>query len=82
MHMAIIKGDNCHIFGGKLPPVCVNEGNLCCHLTAVDGPIYIKRVRGKFGVFFDFFHFVLLPYNKVLLGCSLELTADCIRESM
>lgn len=26
--------------------------------------------------------FVLLPYNKVSLGCSLDVTADCIRGRM
>lgn len=32
-------------------------------------------------VFFDFFHSALVPFNKVSLGCSLELRADCIRAS-
>lgn len=38
----------------------------------------------KFWVFFDFFfsHSMLVPFHKVSLGCSLELTADCIRDSM
>lgn len=80
--MVIIKKGNCHIFGGKLPPICVNEGGSCYHLSAVDGPIYIKPVRGNLLSFLRLFHPVLVPFNKVSLGCSLELTADCIRDVM
>lgn len=82
--MVIIKVGNCYIFGGKLPRLVANESSSCHHLGVVDGPIYIKPVTGNFEFSLTFFfpHSMLVPFHKVSLGCSLELTADCIRDSM
>ena len=63
------------IFGGESPLACLYEFGSRHHLSAVVGPIYIKPLRSN-----QTSTLCAGSFNKLSLGCSLELTTDCIRD--